>query len=628
MVNVIPPDHVDDVLVVDLDQHDDVPVIPEPILADEDKDPKEDEVEEEEDPQEEEDDMEVDIKEDKNEPELTYPYEEMDPPNPPPLASESEHKDAGVGLETQTKGHGMIIRFSPTGWCKIEEVLRCSLREARWYSCSLVARKASKSMVQEYATMIRHNKNLMDITIDALYNILKQNKGDFNVVMGLKKKTVVVTSYPIALIAEKTKSDDKQDDQKKRDTSKVKCYIYKKEGHFEKDYKKANVKDYEYYKTKMPLAKKDKDEQVLLAKDHGWKESIHDSDQKINANMVFIAQIEKVLSNSKASSSSAHDKIFEVSYYLSESKSEFEFETLEYYENTTTYGLFVNDNNDQEIFHDCENFLENLIESQIDHNGSAVDHNDSKGIDKNALCNPIMNASVDVDDLFVFDYIVQICLWIIYSGCSNHMTGNHSLLTNFVEKFLGTVRFGNNDFAVIAGYGDVIMKSSTTNLETSINDDVFHGISKSFQGESSSSSLNDDVQQSPVEVIPTQLNTQSISINMIPNGDEASTSHNVFNERLEDSYFDASTSFHDPSNVDTYYQPYPHEKKWTKDHPFHKIIGDPKSSVRTRGQLAISCLFSCLLSSIEPANVDEALRDADWVSAMQEELGQFTRLNV
>nr|GFC27483.1 hypothetical protein [Tanacetum cinerariifolium] len=146
--------------------------------------------------------------------------------------------------------------------------------------------------------------------------------------------------------------------------------------------------------------------------------------------------------------------------------------------------------------------------------------------------------------------------------------------------------------------------------------------------ESSSSSLNDDVQQSPKEVILPLTNTQSIPINMVPNGDEASTSHNVFNERLEDAYFDASKSFHDPSNVHTYYQPYPHEKKWTKDHPLHKITGDPKSSVRTRGQLANSCLFSCLLSSVEPANVVEALRDAEWVSAMQEELNQFARLKV
>nr|GFB47953.1 uncharacterized mitochondrial protein AtMg00810-like [Tanacetum cinerariifolium] len=115
---------------------------------------------------------------------------------------------------------------------------------------------------------------------------------------------------------------------------------------------------------------------------------------------------------------------------------------------------------------------------------------------------------------------------------------------------------------------------------------------------------------------------------MIPNVDEASTSNNVFNECLEDAYFDASTSLYDPSNVHTYYQPYPHEKKWTKDHPLYKIIGDPKSSVRTKGQLPNSCLFSCLLSSIEPANVAEALRDADWVSAMQEELDQFARLKV
>ncbi|GKG47674.1 hypothetical protein Tco_0507159, partial [Tanacetum coccineum] len=37
--------------------------------------------------------MEVDIKEDENEPELTYPYEEVDPLNPQPPASESEPDD-------------------------------------------------------------------------------------------------------------------------------------------------------------------------------------------------------------------------------------------------------------------------------------------------------------------------------------------------------------------------------------------------------------------------------------------------------------------------------------------------------------------------------------------------------
>nr|GEY55588.1 retrovirus-related Pol polyprotein from transposon TNT 1-94 [Tanacetum cinerariifolium] len=235
---------------------------------------------------------------------------------------------------------------------------------------------------KQYATIMRQNKNLMDINIDALYNILKKNQGDVNDAIGLKKKSLVVTSDPLALIAEKTKvskrkekvvvcsdsegsdaddfselkkitallakdfngrkfyskqtnnnlrtsstsqsankkqeyvkSDDKKvkkkDDEKKRDMSKVKCYNCKKEGLFAKDCKKAKVKDYKYYKLKMLLAKKDKDEQVLLAKDHAWMESSSNSDQEINANMVFMAQIEKVLSHSEASSSFIDDKISE-----------------------------------------------------------------------------------------------------------------------------------------------------------------------------------------------------------------------------------------------------------------------------------------------------------------------------
>ncbi|GKD95546.1 hypothetical protein Tco_1379443 [Tanacetum coccineum] len=93
MVYEFPPGHVNDVPVVESNQHDDVPVVPEPVLGDIDEDSEEDEFEEEEDPQEEEDDMEVDIEEDENEPELTYPYEEMDPLNPLPPASEFESDD-------------------------------------------------------------------------------------------------------------------------------------------------------------------------------------------------------------------------------------------------------------------------------------------------------------------------------------------------------------------------------------------------------------------------------------------------------------------------------------------------------------------------------------------------------
>nr|GFA83139.1 hypothetical protein [Tanacetum cinerariifolium] len=113
-----------------------------------------------------------------------------------------------------------------------------------------------------------------------------------------------------------------------------------------------------------------------------------------------------------------------------------------------------------------------------------------------------------------------------------------------------------------------IMKSSTMNVETSNveipshEEEVFHESSESFQEEFSSSSLDENIQQSSEEVGVPSSNTQSVLNNMVPNVDKASASHNVFNERLEDAYFDAT------------------------------------------------------------------LRDADWVSATQDELDQFARLKV
>nr|GEZ78398.1 reverse transcriptase domain-containing protein [Tanacetum cinerariifolium] len=57
----------------------------------------------------------------------------------------------------------------------------------------------------QYATMMRQNKNLLDINIDALYNILKKNQSDVNDAMKYKKKAVVITSDPLALVADERK---------------------------------------------------------------------------------------------------------------------------------------------------------------------------------------------------------------------------------------------------------------------------------------------------------------------------------------------------------------------------------------------------------------------------------------
>nr|GFC74331.1 integrase, catalytic region, zinc finger, CCHC-type, peptidase aspartic, catalytic [Tanacetum cinerariifolium] len=49
---------------------------------------------------------------------------------------------------------------------------------------------------------------------------------------------------------------------------------------------------------------------------------------------------------------------------------------------------------------------------------------------------------------------VQLVLWYLDSGCSKHMTGDRSQLINFVQKFLGMVKFGNDHVAKIMGYAD------------------------------------------------------------------------------------------------------------------------------------------------------------------------------
>nr|GEY61917.1 retrovirus-related Pol polyprotein from transposon TNT 1-94 [Tanacetum cinerariifolium] len=95
----------------------------------------------------------------------------------------------------------------------------------------------------------------------------------------------------------------------------------------------------------------------------------------------------------------------------------------------------------------------------------------------------------------------------------------------------------------------------------------------------------------------------------------------------------ASSSSHnvDPSNMHTFYQPYPHEFQWTKDYPLEQVIGEPSRPVLTRNQLRSDgdmCMYALTVSTMEPKNVKEAMTDPAWIDSMQEELLQFKRLGV
>nr|GEV24016.1 reverse transcriptase domain-containing protein [Tanacetum cinerariifolium] len=56
--------------------------------------------------------------------------------------------------------------------------------------------------------------------------------------------------------------------------------------------------------------------------------------------------------------------------------------------------------------------------------------------------------------------VVQIFLWYLDSGYSKHMMGDRLWLMNFVKKFIGIVRFGNDHFGAIMGYGDCVIGDS------------------------------------------------------------------------------------------------------------------------------------------------------------------------
>ncbi|GJU31531.1 retrovirus-related pol polyprotein from transposon TNT 1-94 [Tanacetum coccineum] len=71
-----------------------------------------------------------------------------------------------------------------------------------------------------------------------------------------------------------------------------------------------------------------------------------------------------------------------------------------------------------------------------------------------------------------------------------------------------------------------------------------------------------------------------------------------------------------------------HITKWTKDHPLDNIIGELKRPISTRLQLheqALFCYYNAFLTSVEPKNYKDALTQACWIEAMQEELNEFER---
>ena len=66
-----------------------------------------------------------------------------------------------------------------------------------------------------------------------------------------------------------------------------------------------------------------------------------------------------------------------------------------------------------------------------------------------------------------------------------------------------------------------------------------------------------------------------------------------------------------------------------KNHPISNVIGNIDESVLTRRQSRMNLIgLTCYTSQLEPKNVEEALRDESWITALNDELDQFIRNDV
>nr|GFB16756.1 hypothetical protein [Tanacetum cinerariifolium] len=143
-------------------------------------------------------------------------------------------------------------------------------------------------------------------------------------------------------------------------------------------------------------------------------------------------------------------------------------------------------------------------------------------------------------------------------------------------------------------------------------------------------------------IVPIPTNSSSHATNIpIPSQDvdelnpnamiDGNTFVNPFATSSSNAAETSSSQNVDPSNMHTFYQPYPYEFQWTKDHPLEQVIGEPSRPILIRNQLRSDgdmCMYALTVSTMEPKNVKEAMTDPAWIDSMQEELLQFKRLDV
>ncbi|GJS01889.1 hypothetical protein Tco_0318397 [Tanacetum coccineum] len=262
--------------------------------------------------------------------------------------------------------------------------------------------------------------------------------------------------------------------------------------------------------------------------------------------------------------------------------------------------------------------------------------------------------------------VVQIVLWYLDSECSKNMTGNRSQLINYVYKFLGIVRFNNDQIAKIMSYGDYqlgnvmisrvyyVESDDLGKLQLKAVIEIFIGYApakKAFWIYNKKTrmiieTIHEDFDELTAMASeqfssgprPQQMTLGTLSSGLVPNPpsstpsavaarkgtadltvDKSPKTHTFHDDPLHETLHEDSTSQGSSSNVRSSHTPLELLCKWTMNHPLENVIGDPSRSVSTRKQLttdAMWCYFDAFLTSVEPKNFKEAILESSWIDSM------------
>ncbi|KAK2967248.1 hypothetical protein RJ640_016040 [Escallonia rubra] len=252
--------------------------------------------------------------------------------------------------------------------------------------------------------------------------------------------------------------------------------------------------------------------------------------------------------------------------------------------------------------------------------------------------------------------------WILDSGCSRHMIGDRSLFSHITPKNGGLVTFGDNSNGKIIGKGKIGTGSiSIDNVSLvdglkfnliSISQLIDSGHKDQFEGDKC---LISHASNGGTLVGKRDGNIYTLSFNASDSSHEIclSAQHNdiwLWHRRLGHVHMDLikkllskefvrglpklkfvkdkgkySTSSHNNSDETL---PLPKSWRYSSSHPLEQVIGNVERGVTTRTTVKLFCADFAFLSQIEPKNISEALKDSEWILAMQDELNQFERSDV